>query len=273
MDSTKNIYSNYDNFIKKYDLFIWDFDLTILKIHSYAMEVKSSDVEGMNWKRLMCQFADPIFFRDLVNYLVSNKKKVAIISFGTYNVIKSYLDRLFDDNKIFGLDNIITPLEGNQRYNKLFKPSADKNQHIIDIARHYSIDYPKVIFFDDDTNNINKSKELGISSYLINPRNGFNKKFWDDLIPQELKVNKTTPRNDNKINYPLKINNNNNINIVEEQIEKFENKNEKENNLELENNNSSSSSFMSVYMTWINILAIVFIVVYFVIKKYYSNEK
>ena len=271
MDSTKNIYSNYDNFIKKYDLFIWDFDLTIIKIHSYAMEVKSSDVEGMNWKRLMYQFADPIFFRDLVNYLVSNKKKVAIISFGTYNVIKSYLDRLFDDNKIFGLDNIITPLEGNQRYNKLFKPSADKNQYIIDIARHYSIDYPKVIFFDDDTNNINKSKELGISSYLINPRNGFNKKFWDDLIPQELKVNKTTPRNENKINYPLKnINNNNNINnnISKEQIEKFENENE--NILELENNNNSSS-FMSVYMTWINILAIVFIVVYFVITKYYKE--
>ena len=120
MDSTKNIYSNYDNFIKKYDLFIWDFDLTILKIHSYAMEVKSTDVESMSWKKLMHHFADPIFFRDLVNYLVSNKKKVAIISFGTYNVIKSYLDRLFDDNKIFGLDNIITPLEGNKRYNKIF---------------------------------------------------------------------------------------------------------------------------------------------------------
>ena len=270
MDSTKNIYSNYDNFIKKYDLFIWDFDLTILKIHSYAMEVKSSDVEGMNWKRLMCQFADPIFFRDLVNYLVSNKKKVAIISFGTYNVIKSYLDRLFDDNKIFGLDNIITPLEGNQRYNKLFKPTADKNQHIIDVARYYSVEYLKVIFFDDDTNNINKSKELSISSYLINPRNGFNKQFWDNLIPQELKITaRKEPRNENKINYPLKNSNNN---IVEEQIEKFENENEK--NLELENNiniNTNSSSFISVYMTWINILAIVFIVVYFVIKKYYKD--
>ena len=215
MDSTKNIYSNYDNFIKKYDLFIWDFDLTILKIHSYAMEVKSGDVEGMNWKRLMCQFADPIFFRDLVNYLVSHKKKVAIISFGTYNVIKSYLDRLFDDNKIFGLDNIITPLEGNQRYNKLFKPSSDKNQYIIDVARKHSIDYSKVIFFDDDTNNIEKSKELGISSYLINPKNGFNKEFWNNLIPQELKVNKGIPRKEtkNKINYPLNININDNNDI------------------------------------------------------------
>ena len=193
------------------------------------MEVKSSDVESMSWKKLMHHFGDPIFFRDLVNYLVSNKKKVAIISFGTYNVIKSYLDRLFDDNKIFGLDNIITPLEGNQRYNKIFKPSADKNQHIIDVARHYSIDYPKVIFFDDDTNNINKSKELGISSYLINPRNGFNKQFWDNLIPSELKI---IPRKEprNKINYPLDNNNITNTNTIsdsnKEQIENFENKNQ-----------------------------------------------
>ena len=43
---------------------------------------------------------------------------------------------------------------------KLFKPSSDKNQYIIDITRKYSIDYSKVIFFDDDTNNIEKSKEL-----------------------------------------------------------------------------------------------------------------
>ena len=266
MDSTKNIYSNYDNFIKKYDLFIWDFDLTILKIHSYALEVKSGDVEGMNWKRLMDHFADPIFFRDLVNYLVSHKKKVAIISFGTYNVIKSYLDRLFDDNKIFGLDNIITPLEGNQRYNKLFKPSSDKNQYIIDVARKYSIDYSKVIFFDDDTNNIEKSKELGISSYLINPKNGFNKEFWNNLIPQELKVNKTTPRKETKniIDYPLNNSNitNNINNINKEEIEKFENINENEN----ENLNNSS---ISVYINWINGLAIVFIIIYFVITKYY----
>ena len=259
MDSTKNIYSNYDNFIKKYDLFIWDFDLTILKIHSYAMEVKSGDVEGMNWKRLMCQFADPIFFRDLINYLVSNKKKVAIISFGTYNVIKSYLDRLFDDNKIFGLDNIITPLEGNQRYNKLFKPSSDKNQYIIDIVRKYSIDYSKVIFFDDDTNNIEKSKELGISSYLINPINGFNKQFWDNLNSLEIKVNRDTPGKEtkNKIDYPL--NNSNITNINKEQIENFENDNEIK---------KDNSLFMSVYMNWVNILAIVFIVVYFVIQRY-----
>jgi hypothetical protein len=266
MDSTKNIYSNYDNFIKKYDLFIWDFDLTILKIHSYALEVKSGDVEGMNWKKLMHHFADPIFFRDLVNYLVSHKKKVAIISFGTYNVIKSYLDRLFDDNKIFGLDNIITPLEGNQRYNKLFKPSSDKNQYIIDVARKYSIDYSKVIFFDDDINNIEKSKELGISSYLINPKNGFNKEFWNNLIPQEIKVNKDTPGKEtkNKIDYPLNNSNiTNNINSNIEQIENFENNFNNNNEIKKDN-----SLFMSVYMNWVNILAIVFIVVYFVIQRY-----
>ena len=125
MDSIKQQFHQYDEFISKYDLYIWDFDLTILKIHSYANEIKEEDVKSLSWKKLMCHFADPVFFRDLVYYLIGHKKKVAIISFGDYNVIKAYLDRLFDNDNIFDNHNILTPA----RCNRHHKINSDKNNH------------------------------------------------------------------------------------------------------------------------------------------------
>ena len=74
MDTTQINYSKFDNFISQYDLYAFDFDLTILKIHAYAMDIKATQVESMSWKKLMDQFADPIFFRDLINYLIIENK-------------------------------------------------------------------------------------------------------------------------------------------------------------------------------------------------------
>ncbi len=130
MDSIREDFHRYDNFIKKYDLYIWDFDLTLVKIHTFASEVKEEDVTSLSWKKFMNQLSDPVFFRDLVIYLIENKKKVAIASFGKYNIIKTYMDRLFNDNHIFDKHNIITP-DQNIRH---LRNGTNKNQYIIDLS-------------------------------------------------------------------------------------------------------------------------------------------
>ena len=43
MDSIKEKFNRYDEFVSRYDLYIWDFDLTILKIHSFANEIKEDE--------------------------------------------------------------------------------------------------------------------------------------------------------------------------------------------------------------------------------------
>ena len=195
MDTSAINYNQYDSFIKKYDLYVFDFDMTILKIHSYAQNITPSVVESMGWRKLMDHFADPIFFRDLVNYLISSGKKVAIASFGKYHVIKAYLDRLFDNHDIFGLDNIITPT--NER---IIRPNDDKNEYLIELIRNINIDYKRVIFFDDDINNINKSKELGVTAIPINPRNGFNRNVWNQLAKPNQKKEKQERKRKQQMN-------------------------------------------------------------------------
>jgi hypothetical protein len=252
MDTSAINYNTFDSFIEEYDLYVFDFDMTILKIHSYAQNMTPSKVESMGWRKLMDQFADPIFFRDLINYLISQNKKVAIASFGKYNVIKAYLDRLFDNTSIFGLDNIITP--PNERN---IRPSDDKNEYLVGLIRDLNIDYKRVIFFDDDINNINKSKELGVTAIQIDPMNGFNRNVWNQLAkPKQKLIPKEKKERQNKQE-----------NINPNVIETFENETKKIEKVEKETTNDKDD-FMSYYINWLNMFVIIFIVIYWIITKY-----
>jgi hypothetical protein len=252
MDTSAINYNSFDSFIEEYDLYIFDFDMTILKIHSYAENMTPSKVESMGWRKLMDQFADPIFFRDLINYLISQNKKVAIASFGKYNVIKAYLDRLFDNTSIFGLDNIITPM--NERN---IRPSDDKNEYLVGLIRDLNIDYKRVIFFDDDINNINKSKELGVMAIQIDPMNGFNRNVWNQLAKQKQKpIPKEKKERQNKQE-----------NINPNVIETFENETKKMEKVE-EKTENEKDDFMSYYINWLNMFVIIFIGIYWIITKY-----
>ena len=273
MDSIKEKFNRYDEFVSRYDLYIWDFDLTILKIHSFANEIKEDDVKSLSWKKLMCHFADPIFFRDLVYYLIGHKKKVAIISFGYYNVIKAYLDRLFDNDNIFGKHNIITPLDECQRHASI---NSDKNQYIINIAREHNISYPKILFFDDTYLNVNNARELGINTVKISEKTGFTQTVWNQMTlslesnnkNEKIKENKNENKNENK----KEDENNQKKNITSVSVsgnvmEGFSS-NDNNNN----NNNNNNSGFLSSlwnikisdrFVNFVNIFAVIFIIVYF----------
>lgn len=253
MDTSAINYNTFDSFIEEYDLYVFDFDMTILKIHSYAQNMTPSQVESMGWRKLMDQFADPIFFRDLINYLISRNKKVAIASFGKYNVIKAYIDRLFDNTSIFGLDNIITP--PNERN---IRPSDDKNEYLVGLIRDLNIDYKRVIFFDDDINNVNKSKELGVMAIQIDPMNGFNRNVWNQLTKSKLKQ---IPKQKKKLQYKE---------LNENVIETFENETKKKEKVEVKKIEKVEveDDFMSYYINWLNMFVIIFIGIYWIITKY-----
>lgn len=295
MDTTQINYSKFDNFISQYDLYAFDFDQTILRIHAYAMDIKTTQVEALSWKKLMDHFADPIFFRDLINYLISKQKKVAIVSFGTYNVIKAYLDRLFDNPNIFTQNNILTPLEGNQRYNRTLKPDSDKNQLLIDLSRKDDIPHQRILFFDDDIKNIERAKEMGVEAIHIIKPNGFNKDIWQQLVNKSLSqsIQSTSSNNVGKSSdYPLEQSTNKIPPLPSSRggsIEKFENpkpdadkekvskkiKKDKKKETTKENNgenngenNEEEGGFMSYYMNWINVLAVIFIAIYWIIEKF-----
>jgi hypothetical protein len=290
MNLSTEDFAKYDDFLDQYDMYIWDFDYTILKIHSYASNIELKDVESASWKKLMADFADPIFFRDLVYYIKGKKKEVAIISFGTYNVIKAYLDRLFDDNHIFDSHNILTPLSGNQRYSSSFRVNSDKNEHLVCLMRQNpSIKYDRAIFFDDTYQNIQGVRELGVKGVLINPKIGFTQRVWNELIKTESIINRNgknkenckilpqslddseieskESRQQNKKRNPRKETKKNNTNPCYDDylIETFGG-DKKEESIAL--NTTPPTPVSSYFMNWLNILAVFFIFVYYLIKKY-----
>jgi hypothetical protein len=275
MDSIKEQFRQYDEFISKYDLYIWDFDLTILKIHSYANEIKEEDVKSLSWKKLMCHFADPIFFRDLVNHLIGNKKKVAIISFGYYNVIKAYLDRLFDNDKIFGKHNIITPIDECQRHTSI---NSDKNQYIINIAREHNVSYTRILFLDDTYLNVNNARELGVSTVKISGKVGFNQSIWNEMVASLTTNDAENNKNNKEQNKENNKEKNKETNIV---FNPFDEKNQKKNIpavsvsgdiIEGYSSNANSDNLLTSvwnikisdrFMNLINIFAVIFIIIYF----------
>lgn len=171
--------------LENYDLWIWDFDLTLTKIHTYKQKLDSYNVGRKKQRDLENDFWEPYFFINFVNYLILNDKKVAIISFGSYDVIKTYLDRLFGNNYIFNSKNILTPLSGDSRYGEhIPHPPNDKNQMIINLSKFYHIDLSRIIFFDDTLHNIYQSKQLGIMSVHIPREHGFTSSYLKEIEKQ-----------------------------------------------------------------------------------------
>lgn len=193
--------------IENYDLWVWDFDLTLTKIHTYKQKLDSYLVGRKKQRDLENDFYDATFFINLVNFLILNDKKVAIVSFGTYNVIKTYLERLFGDSYIFNSNNILTPLSGDSRYGeKIPHPPDNKNQMLKNLSQSYQIDLTRTIFFDDTPHNIYQAKQLGLMAVNIPRGEGFNSTYLESvedkfrkLLDQGQIVSMTCPKKKDNI--------------------------------------------------------------------------
>ena len=173
--------SNY--LVEKFKLWIWDFDDTLIDTTTYykkSMEPEDIlkrtneelDIEVPNWR----------YFVGIVNYLVSRGVRVGIASFGTYKIIKAYMDRLFGINqRIFTDVNLKALCRGANGKPLKFYPN--KNDFIEKMMTFYRIYEPiKVILFDDNMTNISDAMKSGIvgvkivgkdDNQIINRRNEY----------------------------------------------------------------------------------------------------
>lgn len=162
--------SNY--LIEKFKLWIWDFDDTLIDTTTYYKKsMEPEDIIRRTNEELDIEFPNWRYFVGIVNYLVSRGVRVGIASFGTYKIIKAYMDRIFGFNqKIFTETNLKALCR--DANGKPLKFYPDKNEFIEEIMKFYKIYEPiKIILFDDNMTNISNAMHSGIVGVKIIGKN------------------------------------------------------------------------------------------------------
>ena len=122
------------------------------------------DIEVPQWR----------YFKRLVEFLVSHGRYVGIASFGTYEIIQAYMDRIMGFNqKYFNRNNIIAPCY-EEREDRAFSLPPHKNEYIYKLMKAYKVeDFKRVVLFDDMASNISEATGIGVVAIQIaTPRNG-----------------------------------------------------------------------------------------------------
>ena len=147
------------------DLWVWDWDDTIIDTSAYVRHSMSRDsIMNLTNQELGVDVPYWQFFRDLVIYLVQNGRRVGIASFGTYTIIRAYMDRIFGrDQKYFIRANIHATCQDLDCVRDYRQMPLNKNPYIQRLMNHYKItDHARVILFDDVASNIADAKRLGL---------------------------------------------------------------------------------------------------------------
>jgi len=196
---------------KQCKLWVWDFDDTLINTDTYLRRnMKPSTIRNLNDSELDVDFPQWRYFSKLVDFLITHGKYVGIASFGTYEIIRAYMDRIFGFNqKVFGKHNIIAPCL-QDRDSRRFSVPPNKNEYIYQLMKIYRVqDFGRVVLFDDMPSNISSSISIGVIGVQIaTPRNGDkdqSKMYFGPWIMDEL---------DNKLNTGCcdKLNNANDAN-------------------------------------------------------------
>ena len=161
--------------IKQCKLWVWDFDDTLINTETYLRrDMKPSSIRKLTNCDLDSDFAQWRYFKRLIEFLVMHGKYVAIASFGTYEIIRAYMDRIFGFNqRFFGKQNIIAPCLS-ERNSRNFNVPPNKNEYIYQLMKIYRVqDFERVALFDDMPSNISSAIGIGIIGVQIaTPKNG-----------------------------------------------------------------------------------------------------
>jgi hypothetical protein len=138
---------------------VFDFDLCVLSIHSYGERLEPHQVLAR--APLTDDFVDLEFFRALVRALDARGVRVAIASFGRYDVIQAFLDRAFPAARdswfgtvragagaanLFTRDTISTPTcVGGKDGTEV---DGGKNPQLLKLAEFFKVLPSEMLFFD-----------------------------------------------------------------------------------------------------------------------------
>jgi hypothetical protein len=161
--------------VKTCKLWVWDFDDTLINTETYLRrDMKTNTIRKLRDCDLDVDFPQWRYFIRLIDFLVTHGKYVGIASFGTYEIIRAYMDRIFGFNqKFFGKHNIMAPCLLD-RDSRRFSVPPNKNEYIYQLMKIYRVqDFGRVVLFDDMPSNISSATSIGVIGVQIaTPRNG-----------------------------------------------------------------------------------------------------
>jgi hypothetical protein len=161
--------------LKNCKLWIWDFDDTLIDSTTYLMKKMTPEaIRNRTDKELDKEVPQWRYFRNLIEFLSMHGRYVGIASFGTYEIIQAYMDRIMGYNQhFFSRNNIIAPKYGD-REERGYKLPPNKNEYIYTLMRKYRIeDFRRVVLFDDMASNVSEATAIGVIAIQVpSPRNG-----------------------------------------------------------------------------------------------------
>ena len=174
------------NYLHKYmDLWVWDWDDTLIDTSAYKRHSMSPDFikYKLSDRELDEDWPHWRFFRSLIYYLVENGKRVGIASFGTYVIIRAYMDRIFGSGQqLFIKANIYATcydINCNRDYSTT---PVNKNSYIQRLMNHYRItDTSHVILFDDMPSNIADATQFGVLAIQMGNLNTNTGRYESDI--------------------------------------------------------------------------------------------
>lgn len=173
-----------DELLKKYNLWLWDWDDTLIDTTTYYIKsMEPKDIMNRSNEDLDREVPNWRYFKLLIPYLVKNGVRVGIVSFGTYKIIRAYMDLIFGINqRYFTQTNLIALCRDSNGAPTEFYPN--KNVFIDRIMNFYKLEnYSKVILFDDRMTNISDAIKLGITGIKIIGKD-------DDKLNERIKTGK-----------------------------------------------------------------------------------
>ena len=161
--------------LKNCKLWVWDFDDTLIDTkYYYKSNMDPEAISKRTDSELSAEVPQWRYFKQLVNYLVKHGIYVGIASFGTYEIIQAYMNRILGFNQnFFNNNNIIAPMY-QDRVCRRFQAPPNKNEYIYKMMKFYKIeDFKNVVLFDDLPSNIADAIGVGIVGIqMATPSNG-----------------------------------------------------------------------------------------------------
>ena len=86
--------------LDKFDLWLWDWDDTLIDTTTYYVKsMEPEDIINRSHRELDIEVPNWRYFKKIINELVLSGKRVGIVSFGTYKIIRAYMDLIFGFNQ------------------------------------------------------------------------------------------------------------------------------------------------------------------------------
>lgn len=161
---------------KNMGLWVWDFDDTLIDTRAYKRHSMEPNIirDHLSEAELTADIPNWGYFKKLVQYLVATGKRVGIASFGTYSIIKAYMDRIFGPSqKYFGPNNLLATCPEIGCNRSCIDMPLNKNAYILKIMKFYRIQgYESVVLFDDSSSNIADALRIGVAAFQIDEVTG-----------------------------------------------------------------------------------------------------